>query len=134
MPRQTKTPASILQSFMNEYQLNPHQLSKAIHVPYSTARYLITKEIKITAPMALRLAKLFGTTPDFWLNLQQEIDLIEAGNDKKLQANLKEIRRAVKPAVGPRPKARAAKGKAISAKRKQAAKVPGSKPASRKKL
>jgi addiction module HigA family antidote len=125
MPKQTQTPASVLQSLMDEYQFNPHLLSKAIRVPYSTARYLISKETSITAPMALRLAKLFGKTPEFWLDLQRDADLAEAGKDKELQSDLKEIKKAAKPTATARPKAKSDKRAALSVKRKQAAKVPG---------
>ena len=78
--------------------------------------------IKVSAPTALRLAKYFGNTPDFWLSLQQEADLAEAKEDKNLQAGLSVIKKAVK---------KSAKPKAAAKPRKTAVKVPGAKPASR---
>ena len=115
MQKSTKTPSSVLVSLMDEYGLNPYALAKEIGLSYSAVRMIALGNNKISVPTALRLAKYFGNTPDFWLSLQQEADLTEAGKDKNLQSALKGIKRAVK---------KPAKPKAV-------AKAPGSKPASR---
>jgi len=132
MKKSSKTPSSVLSALMNEYGLNPFTLSKELDMSYSAVRLIVLGNIKISASTALRLAKYFGNTPDFWLSLQQEADLSEAEKDKNLQSSLKSIKRAVKKtkktkaAVKPRRKKRT-----LSDKRKAAAKVPGSKRASR---
>jgi addiction module HigA family antidote len=118
---------------MEEYQLNPFSLSKAIHLSPAGARQLVIGKTKVSVPTALRLAKLFGKTPAYWLDLQREADLNAASNDKELQVILKGISMAKKPApsktkISEKP----GKKKAISEKRKKAAKVPGAKPAGRK--
>jgi len=131
MRKSTKTPSSVLVSLMDEYGLNPYTLAKAIGLSYSAVRMISLGNIKVSASTALRLAKYFGNTPDFWLLLQQEADLAEAEKDKNLQAALKGIKRAKKQA--PIAKAAVKPGRKItlSGKRKAATKVPGSKPASR---
>jgi addiction module HigA family antidote len=126
MPKLAKTPVSVLQSFMDEYQLNPFSLSKAINLSSSGTCQLVTGKIKISVPMALRLAKLFGQTPAFWLDLKREADISEASKDKDLQEILKGISKAKKP-VASKPKAsdKPDKAKAIPEKQKTDSKAPG---------
>lgn len=50
---------------------------------------LVHGKRKITVEMSLRLAKYFGTTSKFWLNLQNELDLREA--EIRLEKDLKKI-------------------------------------------
>jgi len=101
MPK-SQTPATVLQSLMDEYQLNPFSLSKEIHLSHSAVRLLAIGKSKVTVPTALRLAKLFGQTPDFWLDLQREADINEALKDNELQDVLGSIPKAKKPAA-PKP-------------------------------
>jgi len=130
MPKSTQTPASVLQSLMDEYQLNPFSLSKAINLSNSAVRLLVIGKAKVTVPTAFRLAKLFGQTPNFWLDLQREADLNEASKDQKFQDMLKGIAKAKKPDA---PKLvtskKPDKKQSLSDKRKKAAKIPGAKPA-----
>jgi addiction module HigA family antidote len=115
---------------MDEYQLNPFSLSKAVHLSHSAVRLLAIGKSKVTVSTALRLAKFFDQTPAFWLDLQREADLNEASNDKKLQDILKAITKVKKPAA-PKPKAvkKPVKKQTLSDKRKQAAKTPGARAA-----
>jgi len=129
MPKSTQTPASVLQSLMNEYQLNPFSLSKAINLSNSAVRLLVIGKAKVTVPTALRLAKFFGQTPDFWLDLQREADLNEASKDEKFQDMLKGIAKAKKPDAPKSVTAKPGKKQSLSDTRKKAAKVPGTKPA-----
>jgi len=130
MAKSSQTPANVLQSLMDEYQLNPFSLSKAIHLSNSAARLLVIGKSKISIPTALRLAKLFDKTPAFWLDLQREADLVEASKDKKLQDILKTISKAKKPAAAKEDTARKPlKKQTLSDKRKKAAKVPGARAA-----
>jgi len=96
MPK-PQTPASVLQSLMDEYQLNPFSLSKGLHLSNSAVRLLVIGRAKISVPTALRLAKFFGQTPAFWLDLQREADINEDSKDKELQDILKTIPKAKKP-------------------------------------
>jgi addiction module HigA family antidote len=130
MPKAVKTPASVLQSLMDEYQLNPFSLSKAISLNYQTVRLLVAGKSKVTIPTALRLAKFFSQSPDLWLDLQREVDLSEAGRDKELQDALKGISKAKEPApIKQKTTEKASKKTTLSDKRKSAAKAPGAKSA-----
>ena len=131
MPKTAKTPTTVLISLMDEYQLNPFSLSKALKLSPSSARLLVTGKSRITVPAALRLSKFFGQKPSYWLDLQKEADLIEAAKDKKLMAALKKITKAKKPKVSAktkaksRPPAKTLKKTTLRDKRKAAVKIPG---------
>jgi addiction module HigA family antidote len=69
-------PGEILrEEFMIPFGLNPNKLALALRVAAPNI-YEITREARgISAEMALRLARFFGTTPEFWMNLQTHYDL-----------------------------------------------------------
>ena len=130
MSKANQTPAAVLNSLIEKYQLNPFLLSKAISLNYSTVHQILKGKAKITVPTALRFAKFFGQPSTFWLDLQRGEDLNEAAKDKKLSSILKGISKVKKPSgkmPASKPKAKSAKKNALSAKRKRAAKVPGAK-------
>jgi addiction module HigA family antidote len=69
-------PGEILKSeFLDELSLSAYALAKALSVPTNRVTGIINGERAITAETALRLARFFGTTPEFWLNLQTHYDL-----------------------------------------------------------
>ena len=132
MPKTQQTPATVLEALMAKYQLNPFSLSKQIGLKNSTIRNILIVKSGISISTALRLAKFFGQTPAFWLDLQLQSDMQAASNDKALQAALKDIKKAVKPKPDAKEKAKAKpakKNNTLADKRKKAVKVPGSKPA-----
>jgi len=131
MPKSTQTPASVLIALMEEYRLNPFSLSREINLNQSSVRQLAAGKSKVTVPTALRLAKYFGQSPDYWLDLQRAVDIKEAQNNKELIAIVKGISKAKKPDAKPITKAKTTRKTTLADKRKDAAKVPGAKPASR---
>ena len=54
------------------------ELAERIGVPFQRVNQIVRRKRAVTPDTALRLARLFGTTPEFWLNLQQAWDLYEA--------------------------------------------------------
>jgi antitoxin HigA-1 len=69
-------PGEILrEEFLIPMQLTAGMLAKACFVPRTRVERLIREEAGITSDTALRLSAFFGTTPDFWLNLQKDFDL-----------------------------------------------------------
>ena len=50
-------------------------LAKRIHVPRTRIERLVKGDTALSADTAMRLAKLFGTTPEYWMNLQRAWDL-----------------------------------------------------------
>ncbi|MDR2618179.1 MAG: HigA family addiction module antidote protein [Treponema sp.] len=128
-----KDPGSVLKSFIDEYQLNPSKLGSAVKLSQSTVRQITLNKMKISVPVAVRLAKFFGNPVDFWIDLQIKYELSEAAKDEKLNAALKEIQQAKKPAPAKKPEPQKAvkKDGAKSARGTKAAaeKAPEAKPA-----
>jgi addiction module HigA family antidote len=99
MPKSaTQTPGAVLQSFLDDYQLNPTILAKDISMSQSAIRQVVIGKTRISVPVALRLAKYFGNTPEYWIDVQNKYDLAEAARDSGLAAALKRIPRAKKAA------------------------------------
>ena len=69
-------PGEILKNeFLDEFSLSAYALAKALRVPANRITGIINGERAITADTALRLARYFDTTPEFWLNLQTHYEL-----------------------------------------------------------
>src|SRR5690606_37718403 len=72
-------PGYILETeFLDELGLSAYALAKALKVPVNRVTAIVKGERAITADTALRLARFFDTTPEFWLNLQTHYDLTVA--------------------------------------------------------
>jgi addiction module HigA family antidote len=91
MAKLSQSPGLALSDLLDKYELNPFALSKKIGMSNSAVRQIVTGTSKVTVPTALRLAKFFGTSPDYWLDLQRETDYTSAAKDKELQSILKSI-------------------------------------------
>jgi addiction module HigA family antidote len=71
-------PGEVLrEEFMLLLGLSQNKLAHYIEVPPRRINEIVLEKRSITADTALRLAKFFGNSPDFWMNLQQEYDLEE---------------------------------------------------------
>lgn len=69
-------PWEILQEeFLGPMKLSTYRLAKATKIPATRISEILKRRRSITVDTALRFAKFFGTTPDFWLGLQMEYDL-----------------------------------------------------------
>ncbi len=68
----------LLEEFLNPMGITQRELADKIHVPYQRVNEIINKRRGITPSTALRLAKLFGMSEDFWMNLQLRWDLYRA--------------------------------------------------------
>jgi addiction module HigA family antidote len=72
-------PGEVLrEEFLEPLGLSPYALAKAISVPRTRVERIAREEVGITADTALRLARYFGTSSEFWLNLQSRFDLLTA--------------------------------------------------------
>jgi antitoxin HigA-1 len=70
------TPGEILRTeFMEPLGLSANALARALHVPPNRISAILGGNRAITADTALRLARYFNTTPQSWLNLQQQYEL-----------------------------------------------------------
>lgn len=73
----------LTEEFMYPIDLTQVELAKLMGVSRKTVNELCTNKRSITADTALMLGKVFGNTPDFWLNLQQRNDLWQALHNKR---------------------------------------------------
>lgn len=73
----------LLEEFLNPMGLTQRELADAIHVPYQRINEIVNGRRGITPSTALRLAKFFGLSVDFWMNLQVRWDLYFAQQDEK---------------------------------------------------
>ena len=65
----------LLSEFIEPYGLNPSRLARNIGVPARRIHEIVRGSRAITADTALRLARYFSTSTEFWLNLQSHYDL-----------------------------------------------------------
>jgi addiction module HigA family antidote len=79
----------LLEEFLKPMEITAYRLSKSIGIPQTRTSQIIKGKRGITADTALRLSKYFGTSPKFWLGLQDDYDLEEQTN--KLENELKQI-------------------------------------------
>lgn len=68
----------LLEEFLKPMGITQRELADSIHVPYQRVNEIVNKRRGITPSTALRLAKLFGSSEDFWMNLQLRWDLYRA--------------------------------------------------------
>jgi addiction module HigA family antidote len=72
-------PGEILrEDFMPDYDLTVSGLASALGVSRQSVNELLRERRAVSPEMALRLAKLFGNTAEFWPNLQRSVDLYDA--------------------------------------------------------
>jgi len=72
----------LLEEFLNPMGISQKDLAETIHVPYPRINEIINGRRGITPSPALRLAKFFNMSADFWMNLQLRWDLYFAQQDE----------------------------------------------------
>jgi addiction module HigA family antidote len=96
--RKPATVGEILaKEFMQPMGLTQGALAKAMGVPRKHVNELCNDRRNVTAPTALILSRVFGNSPEFWLNVQRRTDLWEAMNsprERELIKRAKPIRAA----------------------------------------
>ena len=69
-------PGEILaEEFLAPFKLSPYRAAALMKVPRTRIERLVAGAAPITVDTAIRLSRLFGTTPNFWLNLQTRFDV-----------------------------------------------------------
>ncbi len=68
----------LVEEFLKPMNLSQNKLAMELRVPCHRINEIVHGRRGITADTALRLGRFFGTTPDFWMNLQQSYDLAAA--------------------------------------------------------
>lgn len=81
--REPTHPGEMLrEEFLVAMNISQRELADAIHVPYQRINELVNQKRGVTPGTALRLAKFFGVSADFWLSLQIRWDLYRANTNK----------------------------------------------------
>lgn len=79
LKRRPTHPGEMLrEDFLPDYGLTVSSLAEAIGVSRQSINELLRERRSVSPEMALRLARLFGNSPEFWLNAQRAVDLWEA--------------------------------------------------------
>ena len=76
--RPTHPGEMLREDFLPDYGLTVSSLAKALGVSRQTVNELLREHRAVSPEMALRLARLFGNSPEFWLNAQRAVDLWDA--------------------------------------------------------
>jgi len=91
-----RKPASVgeilIEEFMQPMSLTQVALAKAMGVQRKHVNELCNERRNVTAPTALILARVFGNSPEFWLNVQRRSDLWEAMHSPRERARIERAR------------------------------------------
>jgi addiction module HigA family antidote len=84
-------PGEILsEDFLKPMGISAYRLSKGANIDQTRISEIIRGKRSVTADTALRLARFFGNSPEFWLNLQAHYDLEQ--KKREMEKDLKKIR------------------------------------------
>ena len=76
--RPTHPGEMLREDFLPDYDLTVAGLAEALGVSRQTVNELLRERRALSPEMALRLSRLFGNAPEFWLNAQRAVDLWDA--------------------------------------------------------
>lgn len=88
--RPTHPGEMLREDFLTDYDLTVSGLAEAIGVSRQSVNELLRERRSVSPEMALRLSRLFGNSPEFWLKAQRAIDLWEA--DRAIREDVRRIR------------------------------------------
>ncbi|HYW47616.1 MAG TPA: HigA family addiction module antitoxin [Bryobacteraceae bacterium] len=74
-------PGELLRDELGEIGVSLNELARALRVPMNRISAIVNGKRAITVDTAMRLARYFGTSPQYWLNLQVAYDLEVAGQE-----------------------------------------------------
>ena len=94
MKRRPTHPGAMLgEDFLPDYGLTVSRLAQALGVSRQSVNELLRGRRAVSPEMSLRLARLFGNSPEFWLNAQRAVDLWDAAQTIKEEiARIKPLR------------------------------------------
>lgn len=79
----------LVEEFMKPLNITAYKVAKETYIPQTRIGEIIKGKRRVTADTAMRLGRLFGTTPHFWLGLQNDYDVEE--EEKTIKKELKAI-------------------------------------------
>jgi antitoxin HigA-1 len=86
-------PGEILRDELAELGMSARAFATALHIPVNRVTQILREQRGVSADTALRLGRYFGTSPEFWMDLQSDYELRRARRD---------VGPAIEPAVCPR--------------------------------
>lgn len=88
MKRRPTHPGEMLrEDFLPDYDLTVTRLAEALGVSRQSVNELLRERRAVSPEMAIRLGRLFGNSPEFWLNAQRAVDLWEASQTLKKEVS-----------------------------------------------
>ena len=87
-------PGEILrEQFMADFGVSVNRLARDLRVPPTRISEIVNERRAITPDTALRLARYFGTTAEFWINLQTEhdLDVARTSLQRRIEADVRPI-------------------------------------------
>lgn len=91
--RKPTSPGDVLQyEYLEPLNLKITDLAEMLNVHRNSISALVNNNRKLTADMAFRLARVFDTTVEFWLNLQLNVDIWEVQNNARTQGELSRLK------------------------------------------
>jgi antitoxin HigA-1 len=88
-------PGEILrEEFLKPHNLSMNKLALGLRVPVTRIAEIVAERRAISSDTALRLARYFSTTPQFWMNLQvrYDLDLVEDRESARIQHDVQPLR------------------------------------------
>ena len=82
----------LLEEFIKPFGISQYRLAKDINVSQMKISEIVNKKRRITVNTALRLAKYFGISPEFWMGLQNDYDVETTLDNKEVSNNIAKIR------------------------------------------
>jgi addiction module HigA family antidote len=79
-------PGCFLRDELEALSLSARKFAEHIHVPHNAVTGIMNGERSVSAQMAIRLGQAFGTTPQYWMNLQMIYDLKRARAEMPVEA------------------------------------------------
>ncbi|PWB79545.1 MAG: addiction module antidote protein, HigA family, partial [Candidatus Methylomirabilota bacterium] len=81
--RPTHPGEMLREDFLSDYGLTVSSFAKALGVSRQTVNEVLRGRRAVSPKMAVRLSRLFGNSPEFWLNAQRAVDLWDAARSMK---------------------------------------------------
>jgi antitoxin HigA-1 len=82
----------LLEEYLKPLGISQNQLGRDLNVPAQRINEIVRRQRAITVDTALRLARYFHTSPQFWLNLQARYDLEMAQETRLMERVIREVR------------------------------------------
>jgi addiction module HigA family antidote len=81
----------LLEEFIKPFGISQYRLAKDINVSQMKISEIVNKKRRITVDTALRLAKYFGISPEFWMGLQNDYDVETTLDNEDVSKNIAKI-------------------------------------------